>query len=136
MGNIATKGRFLDHLLLFLLVLLVIILPFGAVIALNIGKYYGFSINIGKNRGFYGNFSEKRSENSHLSQNVVVSDICKRTNFRHLPQLLQQLILKYMSKLSTIYSICTACILANKLAPNVQLLNQCKIEPYVFKKGV
>lgn len=111
---------FLKTFALFLLIVIAILVPFGLIFSISIGKYYGFSINIGILSGFIGNICVKRSENRHLRQNVDALDTCKRSKNRHLPELLQQLVRKLVYISSTIYKTCTTCILSIKLAWDVQ----------------
>lgn len=106
---------------LFLLLVIAIFIPFGSIIAVSIGKYYGFTLNCSVFSGFISNICINHSDNRHLSQNVDALDTCKRHLKRHLPELLQQLILKLRICNVTLLKWSTTCILSIKLAWYMQV---------------
>lgn len=114
-----TKGKVLLYFFSVLLVLVAVLVPFGLIISLTIGRKYGFISDISSLGGiigsFSGNFSEKRSNNAPLTKNVVLLDMCKMTYFDLYHQLLP--ILKPLLPLITILTIYTIsyCILSIKL---------------------
>lgn len=77
------KGKVFDHLALFLLVLLALILPLGLLIVPIVAQKLGFASKISSLTTICSNFSsifsKKRSNIAHLSDNVDVLDSVKST---------------------------------------------------------
>lgn len=129
-GKMSLKGRLFDHLVLFLLVILALILPFGLVLVPLLAKKLGFISNISSLATICSSFSSIFSKNSsnitYLSENVDHLDSVKSIKNRPLGQLLPLLTLLIPVKTIATILASTSCILLINLALNMHYLSTVK----------
>lgn len=123
-GVYMPKRAFFKTFASFLLVIIAIIVPFGIGISFIIGRKMGIISDFRGLGGIFGGisgiFSEKRSDNAHLSQNVVVFRCIKPIQLKLIPKQLQQLTPKSLLKLQPILLQQFTRILLTKPNPNIQ----------------